>query len=57
MLGQTNQMPFADLTFHEGLLLVIIAGVLFFFGVYPKPITDLLTPALDQILTQINRFN
>jgi len=29
---------------------------LFFFGMYPKPIIDLITPSLENILTQINRI-
>jgi NADH-quinone oxidoreductase subunit M len=36
--------------------MVLIIGVLFFFGMYPKPITDWL-PSLEEILTQINRIN
>jgi NADH-quinone oxidoreductase subunit M len=57
MLGETNTKVFADVTFNEGLTLVIIIAVLFFFGLYPKPITDLITPSLENILTQVNRFN
>ena len=57
MLGETNTKIFADATFYEGLTLVIIIAVLFFFGFYPKPITTLITPSLENILTQINRFN
>ena len=57
MLGETNSQPFADVTFNEGITLVLIIGVLFFFGMYPKPITDLITPSLEEILTQINRIN
>ncbi|WP_310557620.1 NADH-quinone oxidoreductase subunit M [Flavobacterium sp.] len=57
MLGETNAKLFADVTFNEGLTLVIIVAVLFFFGLYPKPIMDLITPSLENILTQINRFN
>nr|WP_314896277.1 NADH-quinone oxidoreductase subunit M [uncultured Flavobacterium sp.] len=57
MLGETNSKIFADVTFNEGLTLVLIIGVLFFFGMYPKPITDLITPSLEEILTQINRIN
>jgi NADH-quinone oxidoreductase subunit M len=57
MLGETNTKLFADVTFYEGLTLVIIIGVLFFFGLYPKPIMTLITPSLENILTQINRFN
>ncbi|UQD55740.1 NuoM family protein [Flavobacterium sp. K5-23] len=56
MLGETNTKPFAEVTFQEGLALVIIIAVLFFFGMYPKPITDLITPSLENILTQINRI-
>ncbi len=57
MLGETNTKIFKDVTFNEGLTLVIIIAVLFFFGMYPKPITDLITPSLENILIQINRTN
>lgn len=57
MLGETNAKLFADVTFNEGLTLVIIIGALFFFGLYPKPIMDLITPSLENILIQVNRFN
>ena len=57
MLGETNTKLFVDVTFNEGLSLVIIIAVLFFFGMYPKPIVDLITPSLENILTQVNRFN
>ncbi|QBN19123.1 complex I subunit 4 family protein [Flavobacterium nackdongense] len=57
MLGETNAKIFADVTFNEGLSLVMIISVLFFFGLYPKPIMELITPSLENILTQINRFN
>ena len=57
MLGETNTRLFQDVTFSEGLALVLVIAVLFFFGMYPKPITDLITPSLETILLQINRFN
>ncbi len=57
MLGETNSKAFADITFNEGFTLVIIIAILFFFGMYPKPIIDLITPSLENILTQVNRFN
>jgi NADH-quinone oxidoreductase subunit M len=57
MLGETNAKIFKDVTFNEGLSLVLIIAVLFFFGMYPKPIIDLITPSLENILTQVNRFN
>jgi NADH-quinone oxidoreductase subunit M len=55
MLGETNTNFFADVTLNEGITLVSIIVVLFFFGLYPKPIMDLITPSLENILTQINR--
>jgi NADH-quinone oxidoreductase subunit M len=57
MLGETNSKLFADVTGNEGITLVIVIAVLFFFGMYPKPIIDLITPSLEEILTQINRIN
>jgi NADH-quinone oxidoreductase subunit M len=57
MLGETNTRIFNDVTFNEGLSMVIIIAVLFFFGMYPRPIIDLITPSLETILTQINRTN
>lgn len=57
MLGETNSKVFADVTINEGIILVVIIAVLLFFGMYPKPITDLITPSLEEILNQINRIN
>jgi NADH-quinone oxidoreductase subunit M len=57
MLGETNTKVFKDVTFNEGLTLIIIIGVLFFFGLYPKPLTDLITPSIENIINQINRTN
>ncbi len=57
MLGATNEKPFADITFNEKLSLLIIVGFLIFFGLYPKPFYDLITPALEQSMTYISRFN
>lgn len=56
MLGQANAKPFADITFQEGLTMVLIIAVLFFFGLYPKPITELITPSIEQILNYTQRF-
>jgi len=54
MLGETNTKIFKDVTFSEGLVMVIIIGIIMFFGLYPKPLTDLITPSLEIILQQIN---
>jgi len=55
MLGDKNEKLFADVTANEGIVMVIIIGVLLFFGLYPKPIVDLITPSLQDILLLINR--
>jgi len=55
MLGETNVKLFKDVTFNEGFVLVSIIAFLLFFGIYPKPITDLITPSLENIITIINR--
>lgn len=57
MLGEQNAKLFADVSFGEGFVFVVIIAVLLFFGLYPKPIVDFITPELHKILLQINRFN
>lgn len=54
MLGETHEKVFADITIHEGILLVVIAGALFFFGMHAKCITDFIAPSIQNILTHIN---
>lgn len=55
MLGETNSRTFADVSVNEGISMVAIIAVLIFFGFYPKPITDLITPSLETILNVINK--
>ena len=55
MLGETNVKVFADVSTNEAITLVVIIGFLLFFGLYPKPIIDLVTPSLNEILLNINR--
>ncbi len=57
MLGEANTRPFADVTFQEGLTLTIIIAVLLVFGFYTNPITELVTPSIEGILENINRYN
>ena len=57
MLGETNAKIFADVSTNEAIVLVLIIVFLLFFGLYPKPIVDLVTPSLKEILLNINRFN
>lgn len=42
VLGNTNRKAFADLNTNEFLVLLILAIAVIFFGIYPKPISDLL---------------
>jgi NADH-quinone oxidoreductase subunit M len=55
MLGEANITTFADINRNEIIVFVVIISVLFFFGLFPKPIIDLVTPALQEIVLKINR--
>ncbi len=55
MLGETNTLKFEKLSANEIIVFVIIIAVLIIFGFYPKPITELITPALKEIIAKINK--
>jgi len=55
MLGETNTKVFKDVNVSEAIVFVVIIGFLLFFGLYPKPINDLVNPAIKEILAVINR--
>ncbi len=42
VLGPQNKNTFADLNTNECLILAVLAAAVLFFGLYPKPLTDLL---------------
>jgi NADH-quinone oxidoreductase subunit M len=52
MLGSETK-SFQRITKQESIVLVIIVGLTIFFGLFPQPIIDLITPSLQSILTQI----
>jgi NADH-quinone oxidoreductase subunit M len=54
MLGETK-MEFADINFTEIAVLVVIATFLLGYGIYPKPITELVQPAIENIVAITNR--
>jgi NADH-quinone oxidoreductase subunit M len=56
MLGASNVKTFSPITINETIIFIVIIVVLLFFGLYPKPITDLVTPALEPILNNINKY-
>jgi len=55
MLGDANTKVFKTITLNETIVFVVIIAVLLFFGLYPKPINDLITPALQEIIAKINK--
>ena len=55
MLGKTNTKVFAVITTSETIVFVIIIAFLLFYGLYPKPIVDLVNPSIVEILKTINR--
>ncbi|EKT4501505.1 NADH-quinone oxidoreductase subunit M [Flavobacterium psychrophilum] len=55
MLGEANAKTFKSITANESIVFVVIIVVLLFFGLFSKPITDLVTPALQEILLKINK--
>lgn len=55
MLGEPNKKkPFIDLTGSEKFVFGVITLIIFFFGIYSTPISDILNPYLHQILVYIN---
>lgn len=56
MLGEANAKNFKAITVNETIVFVIIIAVLLFFGLYPKPINDLITPTLQGIVAKINQL-
>lgn len=55
MLGPANARPFAELSWTEIITLTAVAALLLFFGLYPKPLLELVAPTLEQILTIIQK--
>ncbi len=55
MLGEANAKFFKSITVNETMVFVVIIAVLLFFGLFPKPITDLITPTLQEIVLKINK--
>ena len=53
MLGQTNAKGFCDISLTEGITMIALVAVLLFFGLYPKPINDLITPSLEIIVKRL----
>lgn len=52
MLGSETK-TFHKISKQESIVLVVVVGLTIFFGLFPQPIIDLITPSLQSILTQI----
>jgi NADH-quinone oxidoreductase subunit M len=53
MMGATNAKGFCDISLTEGITMVALVAVLLFFGMYPKPINDLIAPSLEIIVKRL----
>jgi len=56
MLGETNTITssFAPLETSEKAVLIIICAAIIVFGVFPKPLTDIVSPSVDHLITGLN---
>lgn len=52
ILGEKNTLTstFSDLETHEKIFLSLIVAAILFFGVYPKPLIDMVNPAVQEIM-------
>ena len=52
MLGETNAATagFTSLTSSEKAVLIIVCAAIIIFGVYPKPLIDIVSPAVNQLV-------
>jgi NADH-quinone oxidoreductase subunit M len=55
MLGETNTKVFAEVTISEAITMIVIIAFLIFYGIYSKPISDLIEPSIQEIFKTINR--
>lgn len=55
MLGEANTNVFQPITLNEIIIFVIIIAFLLFFGMFPKPIIELISPSLQEIMLKINK--
>lgn len=44
---------FAELKLREGLVMLPLIGLIFFCGVYPKPLLDRIEPSVDRLITHV----
>jgi len=54
MLGEAPKKPFNDLSATEMSIFVVFVGVMLIFGIYVKPVSDLISPSIGEIMMFIN---
>jgi NADH-quinone oxidoreductase subunit M len=42
-----------DLSWREGVVVLPLVAIVFFLGIYPKPVLDRITPSVDQLLQRV----
>jgi NADH-quinone oxidoreductase subunit M len=57
MLGETNALTkgFADLDLNEKSVLLMVAALVIILGVYPKPLLDIVQPAVEDLIGTFQR--
>lgn len=55
MLGEPSKKPFRDLSITESFVFTLLVVIILFFGIYSKPIVELISPSLHEIVMYINR--
>ena len=45
------------LTFQEGMVMLPLLAIIFFTGIYPKPILDRIEPSVRQLVTHVDQHS
>jgi NADH-quinone oxidoreductase subunit M len=48
---------FKELTFREGMVMLPLLGIIFFTGIYPKPLLDRIEPSVRQLVTHVDQHS
>ncbi len=46
-----------DMSWREGLVMAPLLGLIVFLGVYPKPVLERIEPAVDRLVTHVERHS
>jgi NADH-quinone oxidoreductase subunit M len=48
---------FKELTFQEGMVMLPLLAIIFFTGIYPKPLLDRIEPSVRQLVTHVDQHS